>query len=99
MKKLIEFAKNYKARYNYLPEEVLEDAKESGLLSTYKEIESRLTNERRWGVDQETVYEVDGKHILFNVYTLTGNSTGDDELNDVYEVEPKEVMITKWSKI
>lgn len=95
MKELIEFAKNYAPRYSYLPEEVLEDAKSAGLIKSYQDIGSEITNERRWGHDQETVFRVDDSYVLFDVYVMTGDE-GDDELNYIYEVKPAHDLKAIW---
>lgn len=98
MRELIEFAKNYTPRYSYLPQEVLDDAKDNGLISSYEKIESKMTNDRRWGYDQETVFKVNQSYILFAVYVMISDGGG-DELNYVYEVEPSYEVNQVWKRV
>lgn len=97
MTELYEFVKNYDEGWSYAPEEALYAAREQGLIKEVEWIGSTVLNDRRWGVTELQVFEIDGGLVGIQVYVMH-NDDGEDLFEDMYPVESYQVTVTKYRR-
>ena len=97
MIELFEFLKGYNDGYGYSAEEVVDAAKEEGLVKIAEYVGAFELNERRWGKNTLYVYDLDNKLVGIEVYVMH-HEDGEDQFEAIYEVEPYEYTETRYRK-
>lgn len=99
MNELLEYLKvNGDTGWGYDAEEAIYGAKNTGLIETVEYLGSEELDERRWGRDTLYVYKLDDKAVGIKVYVMYSDE-GENEFEDVYYVEPYEVVETRWRRV
>lgn len=98
---LFEFVRTWENRGKWSScfdaEEAMYDAQVAQLIDEYELVNVDILDERRWGVIKQYTFELPGICIAIDVYEMI-TETGDDLFQDVYEVEPYEITVTKYKR-
>lgn len=96
-KDLIKFLYNY----NYVrddPEDAMRQAQNVGLIEEFELLDYTHGIERRWGHHGEFTFSVNDETYYITIVVYLVGENGDDEVVDVYEVEPYEIAMIKYRR-